>query len=142
MENKKYPTDNQINYISGLLSSIDMYIKLIERPQQKPKDFILRDISIKEEFYKEVTTNQDTQKVIQLLTSILLTSKFLYESSRDRNIIGFKHIATIEKFKKQQLDNFGEFHDFKNNYIILCNYFNLIKYDVVEATILSNLRDK
>ena len=51
MKNKKYPTDGQIKYILGLVSMIDMYIKLIENPNQKPKDFKLRDISIKEDFY-------------------------------------------------------------------------------------------
>lgn len=46
MKNKTYPTDKQMDYILNLVSSIDVYIELIEKPQQKPQDFILRDIPI------------------------------------------------------------------------------------------------
>lgn len=139
MKNKTYPTDKQMDYILNLVSSIDVYIELIEKPQQKPQDFILRDIPVKEEFYEKIITNQDVQKLIRVLTSVYLETQFLYRSSRDRKIIDFKHILTVEKFIKRQSDNL---HTFKDDYIMLCKYFDLMEYNTLEVRILNNLRDK
>ena len=142
MKNKKYPTDGQIKYILGLVSMIDMYIKLIENPKQKPKDFKLRDIAIKEDFYKEILNNNDTQKLIQTLIDIGITTKWLYYSSRDREIKSFKHIFTVESFVKGQSDSVGSLKSFKSNYILLYKYFDLVTYEALEDIILSNLRYK
>ena len=119
-----------------------MHIELIKKPKQKTKDFILRDISIKKELYKEITTNEDVQKLIRILSSIYMTTKLLHESSRDREIKSFKHILTVEEFIKKQSSGFGLIGTFKNDYMMLCRYFDLIEYDDLERSILTNLRDK